>query len=313
MNPVDHPEHRSRRSFLATAATFCVGAGLNLSSFDALARERTRKLTILHTNDTHSRIDPFPQNDPMYPGMGGVARRASMISQVREKAPNVLLLDSGDIYQGTPYFNMFGGAIEFDMMTAMKYDAATMGNHDFDIGLEGFLKNLPRAQFPFLCANYDFSNTILEGRTKPFEVITRDGIRIGVFGLGIELNGLVEPRLYGETRVLNAIEIANDIARRLRFEQQCDLVICLSHLGYRSQNQNVITDERLAKESRHIHLILGGHTHTFLDQPVPYINLDGHEVLVAQTGYGGVRLGRIDVYFAPGKTARGSGSLSQVG
>jgi 5'-nucleotidase len=305
------PIIRSRRKFISTAATLLAGTGLQLVSTDAICAGRATKLTILHTNDTHSHIDPFPDNDPAYPGMGGVARRAAMIRQIRTTEPNVLLLDSGDIYQGTPYFNKFGGSIEFDLMTAMGYDAATMGNHDFDIGLEGFLKNLPRADFPFLCANYEFTNTIIEGRTKPYQLFEKDGIRAGVFGIGIELHNLVEKRLYKETRVLNAIEIANDSAALLRHGKKCDLVICLSHLGYHSHDKSIITDERLARETKNIDLILGGHSHTFLDTPVSFTNREGVEVLVAQTGFGGIRLGRIDVHFTSGKTSRSHTAVSQ--
>lgn len=290
-------KHRSRRQFLIQSAGLVWTTTLASVPGELLGKQRLKKITILHTNDTHSRIDPFPDNDPRYANMGGIARRAAVIKKVRSEERNVLLLDSGDIYQGTAYFNMYGGTLEFQMMSMLKYDAATMGNHDFDIGLEGFQKNLVHANFPFLCANYDFSNTVLEGQTRPHQVFVKDGLRVGVFGIGIELKGLVDSRLYGETKVLNPIETANKIAGKLRISEKCDLVICLSHLGYFSDKKEAATDVRLARESEHIDLILGGHTHTFLDEPVSYINKKGSAVLVAQTGFAGIRLGRIDVYF----------------
>ena len=180
-------EINSRRKFLVQVAGFTALAGVGAWPWSADAKPKGQKLTILHTNDTHSQIDPFAINDPRYPGMGGITRRAEIIKKVREEESNVLLLDSGDIYQGTPYFNLYGGSIEFKLMSMLKYDASTMGNHDFDIGLDGFLKNLPHAQFPFLCSNYDFTNTVLEGRTQPYKVFEKAGLRIGVFGLGIKL------------------------------------------------------------------------------------------------------------------------------
>lgn len=302
--------NNSRRAFLGKMGLALLGT---LPFASAQARAATTQLTILHTNDTHSRIDPFPATDPNYGGMGGVARRAAIIRQVRQQQQHVLLLDSGDIYQGTPYFNVFGGSLEFQMMSMMQYDAATMGNHDFDIGLEGFHRNLPHAQFPFLTANYDFSNTLLAGKTKPYHIFKKGPLRIGVFGLGIELNGLVNAPLYGETRYLNPFEVATDMARRLRHDHHCHLVICLSHLGYQYKDTQKPSDVRLAQEVSNIDIILGGHTHTFLDAPVAYLNPSGHTVLVAQTGYGGVRLGRIDVLFdADGKAIQHTAAVQPV-
>jgi 5'-nucleotidase len=174
-------QNYNRRKFIGDVAkaTACIGlAGVPL---DALSKSNTVKVTILHTNDTHSRIDPFPVNDPKFGGMGGVARRMSMINKIRGEEKNVLLLDSGDIFQGTPYFNFYGGELEMKLMTLMGYDAATMGNHDFDNGIQGFVKQLPHASFPFLCSNYDFKNTELEGRTLPYKIFIKDGVNIGVF------------------------------------------------------------------------------------------------------------------------------------
>jgi 5'-nucleotidase len=299
----------SRRKFIFRAAGLTALAAFG--ELPALAASgKTRKLTILHTNDTHSQIDPFALNDPDYPGMGGITKRAEIIKKVRSEEENVLLLDSGDIYQGTPYFNFYGGSIEFKLMSMLGYDAATMGNHDFDIGLDGFLRNLPHAKFPFLCSNYDFKNTILDGHTLPYKIFNKQGLKIGVFGIGIKLQGLVLDRMYLETKHLDPIETATDMARLLKQEKQCDYVICLSHIGYKYET--AMCDMRLAQQTRNIDLILGGHSHTFLNEPVPFKNLDEKDVLVAQTGRAGIRLGRIDIYFDSIKTKAGKGELVPV-
>ena len=209
---------------------------------------------------------------------------------------NVLLLDSGDIFQGTPYFNFYGGELEIKLMSAMQYDASTMGNHDFDGGIEGFAKQLPHANFPFLCGNYDFSKTILAGKTQSYKIFTKDKIKIGVFGVGIELQGLVDEKCFGKTIYNDPLETANRLSKQLKEDEKCDLVICLSHLGYRYDGSKKISDAVLAEQSRNIDLILGGHTHTFLDTPEQFKNLEGRKVLVAQTGFGGIRLGRIDFF-----------------
>src|SRR4029079_309530 len=209
---------------------------------------------------------------------------------------NVLLLDVGDIFQGTPYFNVYGGELELKMMSEMGYDASTIGNHDFDHGMDELVKQLPNANFPLLCANYDFSDTVLNNKTIPSKIFTKGGIKIGVFGLGIELRGLVDQKLYGQTQYLDPVEKAAFQAHHLKKEMKCDLVICLSHLGYKYK-ENKISDEELAKQSRNIDLILGGHPHTFVHDPVRYRNADGKEILVAQVGWAGIKLGRIDYYF----------------
>ncbi|MDR2205146.1 MAG: metallophosphatase [Flavobacteriaceae bacterium] len=256
------------------------------------------KLTILHTNDQHSRIEPFEATYKPNPNQGGIARRASLVQQIRAAENNVLLLDSGDIFQGTPYFNFFGGELEFKLMTMMKYDASTMGNHDFDNGLEGFLKVLPNADFPFICSNYDFKNTVLDGKTVPFKIFNKNGIKVGIFGLGIELQGLVGRKNYAETVYNDPVEIAQQYADLLKNEKKCDLVICLSHLGFEFKDvPQKICDVQLAQKTENIDVILGGHTHTFLSEPINYQNRKGKNVLVNQVGWAGLLLGRIDFYF----------------
>ncbi len=281
-----------RRRFLQSFSL--AGAALIANPGWAMTEKKSRKLVILHTNDTHSNIDPFPANHAKFPGLGGVAKRAALIHSIREKNENVLLFDSGDIFQGTPYFNTFHGELEMKVMSAMAYDAATMGNHDFDIGLEGFLNAQQFANFPFLCANYDFSETVLAGKTQTFKIFKKAGIKIGVFGIGVELNGLVPEKLYGKTKYLPPIEKANETAAELR-KIGADLVICLSHLGYSYVDPNRISDLLLAQQSRGIDLILGGHTHTFLEKATVVENLDKLPTVVNQVGWAGVNLGQITI------------------
>jgi 5'-nucleotidase len=289
-------QNNNRREFLKKAGALAGLIGVGACPSHAFAGSETVSLTILHTNDVHSRIEPFPMDGSRNQGMGGVARRSALIRSIRAEQKNVLLLDAGDIFQGTPYFNVFGGELELKLMSDMGYDAATFGNHDFDNGIEGFVKQMPKAQFPFLISNYDFSNTALNGKTVPYKVFKKDGIRIGVFGLGIELKGLVSKSNYGETVYLDPIQKGNETAAFLRNEKKCDLVICLSHLGYKYKNDKV-SDLVLAKSSRNIDLIIGGHTHTFLKEPDTILNLDGKPTLVNQVGFAGINLGRLDYFF----------------
>ncbi|MES2487661.1 MAG: metallophosphatase, partial [Bacteroidota bacterium] len=293
------------------AGSALVIGGMGLQSFET---PEIKTLTLLHTNDVHSHIDPFPVNDPKYPNEGGAARRATLIQQVRQEQgeDNVLLLDAGDVFQGTPYFNYYGGELEIKLMSMMKYDIATMGNHDFDNGIEGFLKQLPHATFPFISANYDFKNTVLNGIVEPYKIFTKNGIKVGVFGLGIELNGLVDKKLYKETVYLNPIEIAQDMSRILKVDKKCDLVICLSHLGFSYGNENQkVSDVTLARNTKNIDLIIGGHTHTFLSTPHIEKNIDGQEVMINQVGCYGLNVGRIDFTFESGKKTS-SGRLLKV-
>lgn len=294
-----------RRKFIKqTSAGFAFASigGLTLQSCDT----RQKQITILHTNDTHSQIEPFASNHHRHANKGGVARRAMMVEGIRKENPNTLLLDAGDIFQGTPYFNYFGGEIEFKLMSLLKYDAATLGNHDFDNSIEGFNKQLPNAKFDFVCANYDFKNTLLDTKVKPYKIFYKDGIKIGVFGLGIELLNLVSPDLYKETKYLNPLEIAQDISRELKNKKACDLVICLSHLGYHYTDSQKISDLKLAAATKNIDLIIGGHTHTFLPKPTVVKNLNDENMLVNQVGAYGINLGRVDFYFDEHKNKKSS-------
>jgi len=292
-----------RRHFIQKAAAGTTLASLGsfgLQSFNN-AKETT-KITILHTNDVHSHIDAFGPEDLEKANKGGVARRASLIESIRQENPNTLLLDAGDIFQGTPYFNYYGGQLEFKLMSMLKYDAATIGNHDFDNGIDGLYAQFQYKEFEFLSANYDFSNTVLNTHTKPYKIFKKNDIKIGVFGLGIKLNGLVAPDLYKETKYLDPTEISQDMSRILKFEKGCDLIICLSHLGYNYTNYpNKICDLSLAKTTKNIDLIIGGHTHTFLPKPTIVKNSENKNMLVNQVGCYGINLGKIDFYFSSNK------------
>ncbi|MBC2840773.1 bifunctional UDP-sugar hydrolase/5'-nucleotidase [Robiginitalea sp. SC105] len=296
-----------RRNFLKTGASAGAAlglAGLNLASCSSFGR---KQITILHTNDVHSHIDPFPPNHAAFPNLGGAARRAGLIASIREENPNTLLLDAGDIFQGTPYFNFYGGELEFRLMSRMNYQAATLGNHDFDNGIGGLMAQLPYADFRFVSANYDFRNTDLHGYVDPYMIHEVDGIRVGIFGLGIELEGLVLPDLYGETRYLDPVEQALDTARILREEAACNLVVCLSHLGYRYEDPTRVSDVVLARRTEGIDLIIGGHTHTFMETAQALTNRAGGKVLINQVGCFGINLGRVDFFLEPGGAKEGSG------
>ena len=288
----------NRRDFLKTI--LAGGALLSLSAipYKSLAGKNKKneytKITVLHTNDSHSHIDPFPADDSKFPSMGGFARREAIINDIRKSEKNVLLFDAGDIFQGTPYFNMYGGEPEFKLMSQMGYDAATIGNHEFDNGLIGIDSKLQFATFPFINSNYDFSKTILSGKILQYKMFFKDDIKIGVFGLGVELDGLVDKSKYEETIYNEPYSRAAEMAHLLKNDLHCDLVFCLSHMGYSDKDEKIPSDVNLAKQSKNIDLIIGGHTHTFLDKPVKLYNSDNKEVYVCQVGWAGVKLGRID-------------------
>ena len=292
-----------RRSFIKNSGL--TGFLLTTGTFPLLADmedPNITRLTILHTNDVHSRIEPFPMDGSKNEGLGGAAKRATLIKRIRKEQKNVLLLDAGDMFQGTPYFNFFGGEVEMKLMSQMGYDAATIGNHDFDGGMDGLERQLKHANFPLLISNYNFDNTILSGKTQKYKIFNKDGIKIGVFGLGIELNGLVPPTLYKETQYLDPLTEAQKYASILRNDEKCDYIICLSHLGFKyGPTEDKISDIFLATNTQDIDLILGGHTHTFLKAPERLANKVGKPVLVNQVGWAGIVLGRLDVYFEKNK------------
>lgn len=300
-----------RRNFIHTTAATGAFIGLGGLSLSSFSENSKKHITILHTNDVHSHIEPFGPEDARNANMGGVARRATLVEQIRKENPHTLLLDAGDIFQGTPFFNFYGGELEFKLMSMLKYDAATIGNHDYDNGIDGLYAQLPHADFEFISSNYDFSNTILDGHVLPNRVFTKDGIKIGVFGLGVELEGLVNAHLYKETKYLDPIEITEEMTRILKEEKKCDLIICLSHLGY-DYKSDKISDVKLAKATKDIDLIIGGHTHTFLEKPEILINKEGKDVIVNQVGCYGLYLGRIDFYLDDEKNISSEGARIMV-
>ena len=282
----------SRRLFIKQSGLSAIG--LSLLPQLSFGNNKDIKLTILHTNDMHSHIHPFTSGRNK--GLGGMAERAALIKQIRLQEEHVLLLDAGDIFQGTPYFNFYGGELELKLMSEMKYDAVTLGNHDFDNGLDGLQKQLSHANFPFLIANYDFSDTILKDTFKPYKIFRKGDLKIGVFGIGIELDGLVPKKLYQNTVYQDPIISANHYATLLKQKEKCDLVVCISHLGFKYKS-NKLSDMVLASQTRDIDLIIGGHTHTFLKKPAKQLNLDGKQVLINQVGWAGINIGKIDFYF----------------
>jgi 5'-nucleotidase len=287
----------SRRQFIRKAA---IGAGLlALSEFPwegLSANALTQALCIVHTNDVHSRLDPFPMDGSKYQGMGGVLAREKMIRDLRKKNDHVLLLDAGDIFQGTPYFNVFKGEPEMKIMSMLGYEAATLGNHDFDNGIDGLVNQMQYANFPFVNCNYDVAHTALENQVVPYTIIRKGKIKVGILGVGIELQGLVPDRLFGGIQYHDPIQAANETAYRLKKNKRCDYVICLSHLGFEYKD-NKVSDIVLAKESEYIDLIIGGHTHTFLNEPHKVKNRNNQEVVINQVGWAGLFLGRINIYF----------------
>ena len=259
--------------------------------------QKTKQLVILQTSDTHSRIEPIAVNAAdRYASMGGTVRRATFIKEARKINPNLLLFDCGDISQGTPYYNLFQGEVEVKMMNLMGYDAMTIGNHEFDFGLENMARLFRMANFPVVCSNYDVTGTVLEGLVKPYTTFNRNGLKIGVFGLAPKMEGLVQADKCEGVVYNDPIEAAQKMADLLKNEEGCDVVICLSHLGY--QLKNAPCDEELAQKTNHIDAILGGHTHTFMKEPAVYLNKDGRNVSVMHTGKSGIYVGMLKLTLA---------------
>lgn len=248
------------------------------------------KITILHTNDTHSCIEPEKN------GNAGVVNRALLIEELRDSLgkDNLLLFDCGDFSQGSLYYNTFKGAVEIELMNAMGYDACAIGNHEFDFGLENMARLFSMATFPVVCANYDFTGTVCEGVVKEYAVIERGGKRIGVFGLSPDPVGLVAKEYYEGIDFISPVEAANDAVAALE-KEKCDVIVCLSHLGWRIGNE--YNDERLASETAGIDIILGGHSHDYFEQPLVYKNRDGKDVIMQQMGKNGRYLGHVTLTF----------------
>ncbi len=301
----------NRRSFIKSTGLF-LGVGTLSPLLADVYSSDFEKVTILHTNDVHSHIDQFSKSHSKHASEGGVAHRSALIETIRKTEKNVLLLDAGDIFQGTPYFNLFQGQMEYDVMNYLKYDAATIGNHDFDIGIDGLVTQLRRAQFSMLNSNYMTKDTALEPFVKPYQIFEKSGIKIGVFGIGIELKGLVPDHLCKGVVYQDPISVFNTQEKILK-AQGCDIIVCLSHLGYSYKEQKV-SDLNLAEISQFTDLIIGGHTHTFLDKPTRLKNTLGNDVIVNQAGWAGLRLGRVDFYVNKDlKTASVFGTNLKIG
>ncbi len=287
----------NRRTFLQKSSQAALIAAIGGLPLQSIAANNEIHLTVLHTNDWHSRIEPFAMDGGKWQGQGGAAQRATLIKQIRKETPNILLLDSGDIFQGTPYFNYYHGEVEIALMNEMKYDVVTLGNHDFDAGILALAKAAQNANFTYLCANYEVKNTELFNHIFNTKVFDFNGLKIGIMGIGIELQGLVPDALWNGVSVLNPLIIANQTAFHLKREQGCHYVICLSHLGLKYDNSSQPSDVLLAKYTQNIDMILGGHTHTFLDAPIIENNQQNNKVLIHQSGWGGLQLSRIDLIF----------------
>ena len=286
----------NRRKFIKNIGVGIAGLSLGSVPHEILANQDYITISILHTNDIHSHIESFSSSNPEYDGKGGMARIAALANQVRSENPNTLLLDAGDMFQGTPYFNYFKGELMLKVMSAAGYDAGTLGNHEFDNGLKGIHDHLPHAKFPLISSNYDFSDNVLDGKIQRWKILDRAGIKIGIYAVGIELEGLVDKKLYENTVYNDPLKTALEMEVYLKKEQNCDLVICLSHLGLKN-NEEKISDIVIAPETSFTDLIIGGHTHTFLDKPLVLKNKKGNQVLVNQAGWGGLMVGRVDFVF----------------
>lgn len=254
----------------------------------SLIAEAQKKVVILGTNDTHSRIEPLPANDKQYAGMGGVEARSAFIKQVRAENENVLLFDAGDFVQGTPYFNLFHGRVEAEAMDMMKYNAGTLGNHEFDYGLDTLKMIIKKLKYPIVNCNYDFSNTVMKGMIKPYIVLKKFGLKIGIVGVGVDPEGLIQKNRYQGMIFKPVISTVNFYAKILKEKEKCDLIICLSHIGY---SDDII----LAEQSKNIDLIIGGHSHTYMEQPDRRKNIDGQDVLIFQTGKNGAFINKYEV------------------
>jgi len=286
----------NRRKFIRNLAVGSAGVGLTSLPYELLASPDFVTISILHTNDIHCHIEPLTGGDERNNNKGGMARISELVKQTRKENPNTLLFDAGDMFQGTPYFNYFKGELILKVMSSIGYDAGTIGNHEFDNGLKGILDPLPNAKFPLINSNYDFSDTILNGKFSPWKTFTKSGIKIGVYGLGIELKGLVAEKNFGNTVYNDPLKVASQMESLLRNDEKCDLIVCLSHLGYK-YNDNKISDVILAENTFYTDLIIGGHTHTFLEKPEILTNRAGEQVIVNQAGCYSLMLGKIDFVF----------------
>jgi len=299
----------NRRKFIRQLAAGTAGFLAAQYPDSVYAKDYILSISILHTNDIHSHIEPFPESDSRNGGKGGMTRLSGLIKKIRAETPNTFLFDAGDMFQGTPYFNYYKGELILKIMSKTGYDAGTIGNHEFDNGLEGLHSALPFAGFPVLSSNYDFSNTILYKSFLPYKTFQKEEIKTGLYALGVELDGLVSKKNFGETKYLDPVKKAQEMETFLKMEKKCDLVICLSHLGFEYKEKKV-SDKIIASETSYTDLIIGGHTHTFLEDAVRVKNAKGEPVIINQVGFGALLLGKIDFIFDRDKKVKRFSSVS---
>src|SRR2546423_2845462 len=314
----------NRRHFLRSSIIGGAAVALPAAGFDLLIPKLTAALTkpllevaagetlitILHTNDTHSQIDPIAENDKQNGGKGGVARRATLVKRIRKENPNALMIDAGDVFQGTPYFNFFKGEVEYKSMSMIGYDVGTLGNHDFDNGVAALASAMKFANFHFVSTNYDLRGTPLETRVKPYIVRTFGNVRVGLFGLGISPDNLITPENFQGVKYLDPVRMTRGAVRLLREQEKCDLVVAMSHLGYYpNPKAGEIGDTQIAAQVGGVDFIASGHTHTFMDKPVLQKNPDGEDTIIFQVGKSGIYVGRIDFKLKEGKVIASAGRL----
>lgn len=295
---------RSTLDLLATSPWAAPGAPLlNVEAGETL-------ITILHTNDTHSQIDPLPANDKLYPDKGGVSRRATLVKRVRKENPNTLLIDAGDVFQGTPYFNFYKGEVEYKAMSLIGYDVVTLGNHDFDNGVNALAAAMKFATFDFVSANYDVRGTPLEKRVKPYVVRVIGGVRVGLFGMGVSPDNLITPENFKGVTYHDPVQAAREVVATLRGRERCTLVIGMSHLGYYPNDRDGgVGDTQVASQVDGIDFIASGHTHTFMKQPVLTKTPSGGNTIIFQVGRSGIYVGRVDLKMKNGKVVAFAGRL----
>ena len=314
----------TRRKFLASSAAFsgallfrspdlpfsCEEIRSSLSAPLLQRRRGDTLITILHTNDTHSQIDAVPANDKLYPGKGGVARRATLVKRVRKENPNTLLIDAGDVFQGTPYFNFYKGEVEYKAMSEIGYDAGTLGNHEFDNGVDALAAATKFAKFALVSANYDVRGTPLENKIKQYVVREVGGVRIGLFGLGISPVGLITPANFKGITYRDPVIASREVVKVLKEAERCSLIVGMSHLGYNPERRaGVVGDSQVAAQVDHIDFIASGHNHTFMDKPVSVRQPSGKETLIFQVGKSGIYVGRVDFTVRAGKVVAATGRL----
>jgi 5'-nucleotidase len=267
-------------------------------------------ITVLHTNDTHSQIDPILDNDKTWAGKGGVARRATLVKRIRKENPNTILIDGGDVCQGTPYFNFYKGEVEYKAMSLIGYDAGTIGNHEFDNGVESLAKALQFANFDIVSTNYDVRGSALESKVKTHAVKVVGGVRVGLLGLGIRPQGLITEDNFKPLKYMDPVSMARGAVKLLREQEHCQMVLGMSHLGYyETPKGDEVGDSQVAAQVDGIDFIASGHTHTFMEKPVLQKNPSGNDTVIFQVGRSGIYVGRVDFTLRDGKVTAHAGRL----